>query len=350
VNGYEFNKSSIKNNIVNNAIIYGKNGVGKSNLALAIFDIIGHLTESYKIEGFYDNYQNAYSNAKTANFYYEFLIDSKVIVYEYRKSDYKKIVYESFKIDNEELAFFDRTDSTNATIRFKGAETLKTAIENPELSILKYVKNNTVLEQNETNATFLSFLSFVEKMLYFRSLQEGNMFFGKENSGKNILRDIAEKGNTQDFEKILNQAGVKCKLSDIKFETGERTIAFNLNGKLMPFTQVASTGTMSLALFYFWYQNIKENISVSFLFIDEFDAFYHHSLSNLIVEKLKETGAQFILTTHNVSIMTNDLLRPDCYFTMTEKKIQSFSKSTQKELREAHNIEKMYKAGAFDVK
>ena len=37
VNGYEFNKNSIKDGIVNNAIIYGHNGVGKSNLALAIF-------------------------------------------------------------------------------------------------------------------------------------------------------------------------------------------------------------------------------------------------------------------------------------------------------------------------
>ena len=67
------------------------------------------------------------------------------------------------------------------------------------------------------------------------------------------------------------------------------------------------------------------------------------------MEKLKETGVQFILTTHNTSIMSNDLLRPDCYFEMTKKHVSSLSKSTQKELREAHNIEKMYKAGSFNV-
>lgn len=43
-NGYEFNKECIKNGIANNVIVYGHNGVGKSNLALAIFDIIEHLT------------------------------------------------------------------------------------------------------------------------------------------------------------------------------------------------------------------------------------------------------------------------------------------------------------------
>lgn len=88
---------------------------------------------------------------------------------------------------------------------------------------------------------------------------------------------------------------------------------------------------------------------MSFLFIDEFDAFYHHDLSKMIVETLKEIGVQFILTTHNTSILSNDLLRPDCYFLMNKKKIKSLSNSTDKELREAHNIEKMYKAGAFNV-
>ena len=85
------------------------------------------------------------------------------------------------------------------------------------------------------------------------------------------------------------------------------------------------------------------------MFIDEFDAFYHHDLSKMIVETLKEIGVQFILTTHNTSILSNDLLRPDCYFLLNKKKIKSLSNSTDKELREAHNIEKMYKAGAFNV-
>lgn len=77
--------------------------------------------------------------------------------------------------------------------------------------------------------------------------------------------------------------------------------------------------------------------------------FYHHDLSKMIVKTLKEIGVQFVLTTHNTSILSNDLLRPDCYFLMNKKKIQSLSNSTDKELREAHNIEKMYKAGAFNV-
>lgn len=348
VNGYEFNKPSIKNGIINNAIIYGHNGVGKSNLALAIFDIIEHLTDKQRNESVYKNYLNAYNRADVAEFYYEFLINSKIVVYEYKKTDYKTIVYERFQIDDNELVFFDRTKSSNATIRFKGAETLKTDIDNHELSILKYIKNNTELESNDVNKTFISFFTFIERMLYFRSLRDST-YLGLDVGSRNIFEDIIVKDNVRDFETFLNTAGIACKLSIVK-DLDKNTIVFDFNDKYLSFNEAASTGTQALTLFYFWFQRIKENAKVSFLFIDEFDAFYHHSLSALIVEKLKETGVQFILTTHNTSIMSNDLLRPDCYFIMTKKQVRSLSKSTPKELREAHNIEKMYKAGSFDAK
>jgi hypothetical protein len=242
---------------------------------------------------------------------------------------------------------FDRTKKTSATIRFKGAEMLKKDIENSELSILKYIKNNTELLHNDINSTFMSFFTFVEQILYFRSLLD-RTYLGFDTGGKYIFEEIVKKNNVENFQLFLNQAGIDCKLAIIE-ELDKKNIAFDFNGKKLPFNEVASTGTTALALFYFWYQDIKDNSRVSFLFVDEFDAFYHHSLSSLIVEKLKETGVQFILTTHNTSIMTNDLLRPDCYFEMTKKNIRSLSKSTQKELREAHNLEKMYKSGSFDV-
>lgn len=347
VNAYEFNKASIKNGVINNALIYGHNGVGKSNLALAIFDIIEHLTDKQRTESAYKNYLNAYTNSDVAEFYYEFLINSKIVIYEYKKTNYKTIVFERLQIGDEKVILFDRRNSSHANVNLKGAETLKTDIDNPELSVLRFVKNNTELEHNDINSVFITLFSFIDSMLYFRSLSE-RTYLGLEVGVKNILEDIVTKGNLQDFETFLNEAGIECKLT-IDKESDRDTIAFNFNGKKFSFLEVASTGTNALALFYYWYQTIKESSKVSFLFVDEFDAFYHHALSALIVEKLKETGVQFILTTHNTSIISNDLLRPDCYFLMNKKHIRSLSKSTPKELREAHNIEKMYKAGTFNV-
>ena len=347
VNGYEFNKDCTRHGIVNNALIYGHNGVGKSNLALAIFDIIEHLTDRQRNEAIYKNYLNAYSDSNVAEFYFEFLINSKIVSYEYRKTNYKTIAFERFDIDGEELVYFDRVKGTSATVRFKGAESLKKEVDNPELSILKYIKNNTELDDDETNETFRLFFVFIDKMLYFRALTE-TIYLGLEIGVRNILEDIANNGNVRDFEGFLNEAGIDCRLSAVK-EAGRNTIVFDFNGTQVPFAEVASTGTFTLTLFYFRFQSIQDGSKVSLLFIDEFDAFYHHSLSELIVDKLKKTGVQFILTTHNTSIISNDLLRPDCYFLMTKSRIRSLSKSTPKELREAHNIEKMYKAGAFDA-
>ena len=346
-NGYEFNKTSIKNGIVNQAIIYGDNGVGKSNLAFAIFDIIEHLTDNERNENNYRNYLNAYNETPFAHFYYEFFINSKVVIYEYKKSDHKTILFERFQIESEELIFFDRVNNTKATVLLKGTETLNTEIDNSELSILKYVKNNSNLVSDPKNKTFLSFFTFIETMLHFRSLTE-NMYQGNDVGSVDIIEDIIDRENVKEFQDFLNKAGIECTLG-ITTDKGRNTISMNFGSKQYLFTQLASTGTLALVLFYFWYQKIKEKQKVSFVFIDEFDAFYHHSLSTLIVEMLKNTGVQFILTTHNTAIMTNDLLRPDCYFTMTKKQICSFSNSTSKELREAHNIEKMYKAGTFNV-
>lgn len=113
----------------------------------------------------------------------------------------------------------------------------------------------------------------------------------------------------------------------------------------VPFFSVASTGTKSLALFYYWYIKLK---NASFVFIDEFDAFYHHELSRQIVELLlKMYDVQIVFTTHNTDLLSNDLLRPDCYFYMMGNNIKKLSECTEKDLRKAHNLQKMFKAGAF---
>ena len=59
-------------------------------------------------------------------------------------------------------------------------------------------------------------------------------------------------------------------------------------------------------------------------------------------------GVQIFTTTHNTDLMSNDLLRPDCYFLLKNNDIRPLSNLTEKELRQAHNLQKMYKAGAFN--
>ena len=250
-NGYTFNADCIKNGIVNCALIYGHNGMGKSNLGLAIFDIIEHLTDKKRNESKYQNYLNAYSKAPTADFFYEFLINGKTIRYEYKKTDYKTLTYERFSIDDTEFILFDRTNGNNLfTVRFKGTETLNKTINDSQLSALKYVKNNTVLEDNEYSRTFIDFFSFIESMLYFRSLEDRTYMGLDAGNRRELTEDIIENGSICDFEKFLNDANVKCKLSIVE-GIDKKFIAFDFNGKKIPMYDILSTGTSALTLFYF---------------------------------------------------------------------------------------------------
>lgn len=118
------------------------------------------------------------------------------------------------------------------------------------------------------------------------------------------------------------------------------------NDKQTPFLSLASTGTMSLFLFYIW--SISAFDKISFLFIDEFDAFIHYeSAENIVLQLNKAKSFQTVLTSHNTYLMQNRLTRPDCCFIMTDNKITSLFNSTDKEIREAHNLKKMYINGAF---
>ena len=215
VNGYTFNKESIKNSLVNNAIVYGHNGVGKSNFGLAIFDIIGHITDKETNESHYSFYLNALNNSETATFYYEFNFNSKKVIYEYQKTDYKTIISEKLVIDGRELASIDRIENDEAKINFKGTESLKRTLTNRNLSLLKYIKNNSELDENEDNICFIKFFEFIDGMLFFRSLQE-NMYLGLESGSKGIAEDIIEKKNVSDLENFLNSAGIECKLTVVK--------------------------------------------------------------------------------------------------------------------------------------
>lgn len=345
-NNYEFNTECVVNGIVNKALIYGYNGVGKSNLGFAIFDLISHTTDKEKNKNFYNNYLYADSTIEMAIFKYTFIVGDGEVYYEYGKSNLETIIYERLIINKSDFASVDRRKSSIMEINAIGAETLKRDLGESQISIIRYIKNNSLLEENPDNHCFKEFLNFIDGMLFFRSLDKNN-YIGLEQGSNNIQKEIISKGLIEDFEKFLNDAGIECKLTTV---TGEDepyiALAFN-NGKIN-FFECASQGTISLTLFYYWYQRLKgADSNVTFLFIDEFDAFYHHHLSIMIIKLLRDIKSQVIITTHNTSVMTNELLRPDCYFFIDKNGIHSLSSSTPKELREAHNIEKMYRAGAF---
>jgi AAA15 family ATPase/GTPase len=347
IKNYEFNPECIQNGIVNKAIIYGYNGVGKSNLGLALLDIVTHLTDKERRAEKYQNYINADNNNDTAEFLFIFKFDNDYVEYRYGKKDIETIVYEKLSVNNTEIVFYDRRYGNEAKIVLAGTENLNHNITQLKISLLKYIKANTNLPETRESALFGRLFLFVENMLLFWQ-RDDRGYIGYETGSGDLTKGIIERNNFDNFKKFLESAGITPNISYRKSLDGRYSIVYNFRNGDVDFWQASSTGIHSLVLFYYWIQRLKsEDPRPSFLFIDEFDAFYHQELSKFLVNELKQNSCQVVLTTHNTGIMTNELLRPDCYYLMYNDQIRSIASLTDKELRFGNNIEKMYRTRAF---
>ena len=341
---YSFNSEIIENGCITKGIIYGINSCGKSNLGLAIFDIITHLTEKQKLLESYDFYLNMSGRKSFAEFEYTFVFDGHEVVYKYSKMDVNSLKSESLSIDGKEVIFFDFLTRDGFTL-LEGSDTLNASIRNESpISRVKYVNSNSILSDNVQNQVFKKFIDFVERMLLFYSL-DSRGYEGFMNGSESIAEGIVNSGKVKDFQKFLKENDIDYELYGCEVD-GRKAIYCRFDNKDADFFKIASTGTRSLALFYYWYIRMEK---ASFVFIDEFDAFYHYELSESVQKRLRRiTGVQVFTTTHNTDLMSNDLLRPDCYFLLENNSIKAISELTEKELRQAHNLQKMYKAGAFN--
>ena len=177
------------------------------------------------------------------------------------------------------------------------------------------------------------------------------LYIGYTVGAANLIETIYEKGKIEDFEKFLEQNGLFYSLG-FESENNQHVLYAYFDSKdgrnKAQFVQLASTGTMALTLFYVW--SLIAFDKVSFLFIDEFDAFFHYESAEMIIKALnKRDNFQSLVTTHNTYLMQNQLTRPDCCFLITKNKITNLYDATDREIHEAHNLEKMYINGAFGV-
>lgn len=346
---YEFHSEAIKHGIVKTSIMYGKNASGKTSLALAIFDIVSNLTDNFMNASNYDFYQNAFVH-KPAEFEFSFIFDESELIYSYKKTDISTILSETLIINNRTVITYDKTQKDiNLLIDLKGAENLNVDLKALQISALKLVRNNCVLDDNKENEAFIDLCNFVNKMLLFWSLDTRDFIGYYPISNINIVDRIIKNGHFEDLKQFFKEAGFTDELEHSN-RSGNNELYIKYNNTLVNFVKVASTGMRSLLLVYFWLENMKKKEKCpSFVCLDEFDAFYHFELSKFVIKKLKESNCQVLLTTHNTSLFSNDLLRPDCYFICNKDKIVNAYNATDKELREGHNLEKLYRGGIFGL-
>lgn len=348
---YEFNSETVVDGIVKTAVMYGKNASGKSSLGLAVFDIVPTLTDNFVNPKNYLNYKNRTSSNDFISFEYEFIFHNKKVLYSYTKTDNQQIFAEKFSIDDNVLVEYDRMKDKNAiTIGFKGAENINISLRQLNFSALRFVKANVLLAQDENNSIFNEFYTFVSKMLLFWSLETREFIGYTPVSGQSLISKIVKTGHFNDLQKFFKDAGFEDELDHRVINGIEQLLIKYGDNNKINFELACSSGMSSLLLLYYWLEDISDPKKCpSFIFIDEFDAFYHFELSYFIIEKLKSYNCQVLLTTHNTSIFTNDLLRPDCYYICAKDKIVNAHNATLKEIRYGHNLEKLYRGGTFGL-
>lgn len=343
IRNYEFNDFAIRNKIIKNGIIVGQNGCGKSNFGLSVFDITNHLSQKWKKPDYYVNFIFAGAQKNTVDFEYAFNFNGTAVEYNYSKTAQGVLKKEQLKVDGKQIFF--RYDST-----FEIDESLFPMDGN--------IRNN--LAHNANNASIINFLitsyplaedsyllqlqNFVNSMLWFRCL-ENREFIGLEANVYILDEYIISNNLVKDFSDFIKE------VSDQEFNfvtpnPHDKQLFCFIKGTPIPFYLIASTGTRSLQLLYFWLKHLER---ASFVFIDEFDVFYHFKLSRTICRRLFKLDCQIFLTSHNTLLLTNDLLRPDCNFLIENNTIRSLHDCTPKELRQGHNIEKLYRGGTFGL-
>ncbi|MDO5862321.1 MAG: AAA family ATPase, partial [Thermoplasmata archaeon] len=164
-----------------------------------------------------------------------------------------------------------------------------------------------------------------------------------------VEKFIIGKDLVSEFQVFLKEmAGLDLQLDKVRIGFGMDDVFVQKTPKKnLVFNAVSSSGTKCLMLFYYWLKHFDD---VEFLYMDEFDAYYHYELATNVLKKVAEFDhIQAILTSHNTTMVSNDILRPDCYLQLSDGKVRPFSDLTDRELREGHNLEKMLRNGEFDV-
>ncbi len=341
---YSDKKDLIKNRLSKNCVVYGKNGSGKTSLCLAIMDITYHLLDVEKDSTLPYMYSYIGNNDKGLEFRYVFKFEKQEVVYFYKELNTRELLFEQLFVDGKEVIRHDFVNEDGNFILIKGLEKLRTSGLQKQLSVLKYIYNNSILDEN---GVVYKLFSFVKGMLYFRSLRETNQYIGYKLGGETLDDIILRNHKLEDFQNFLSNLDLEYSLVQLKLSSGNAVIGAKFeNGNIIPFRDIVSSGTSALMLFYCW---LLEFNRLTFLIIDEFDAYYHYEVARKILQIINSyPNLQSMVTTHNVTLLNTEVTRPDCAYIIDKNGVINLSDRINKEIRKNHNIEKMYRDGEFD--
>ena len=355
---YQFSTDCIYAGLISKMLIYGRNATGKTNLGRALTDICSTMFKTPRLmsDGVF---LNADSNEKAAVFSYEFDFKGQKILYEYARFADLELQWEKLFIDDKKIFDCDfslkRFDFSNLkhidaetanidryTQSLEEGEETEDIIE-PKLPFLRWLVSNVALKND---SILIKLSNYVRRMIVISA--SNVMKFRPRRLYDGFFETLANEKKLKDLEDFFNSMGIECRLILKKLPDGQRELYFS-HEKLVPFFETASSGT--LALFDLYRRLIPSSWEPSFIYLDEFDAFYHYEMAENVIKffKKKYPKCQIVMTSHNTNLMTNRLMRPDCLLILSRAgTLTALCNATERELREGHNLEKMYISGEFE--
>ena len=357
IGGYQFSTECIYDGYISKMLIYGRNATGKTNLGKALMDIQRLLFGLRRLRED-RSFLNADSVEETAVFSYEFIFDGQKVVYRYGRCSDTTLKWEKLEI-NDELIFscdfsarqFNFDNLSYVKVETANTERYRLSLDEEEsddgdeieLPFMRWLVNNVALEKN---SVLLKMFNYVRRMVF---ISAGNHIWPRQSKAYDtFFEKLEERKGLQEIEQFFNEMGIECQLILRKLPDGQRELYF-YHERLVPFFETASSGT--LALFDLYRRSVAPMREASFIYLDEFDAFYHYEMAENVIRFFKKrySKCQIILTSHNTNLMTNRLMRPDCLFILSSfGTLTALCNTTERELREGHNLEKMYISGEFE--
>lgn len=347
VSGYQFSRECITEDMISKMIIYGRNAVGKTNFGKAVTDLMYTLDSSNKKNS--ETIKHAGTESDVSKFTYVFLFNDKKdeVTYSYEKKSNNKLTSEDLIINNTCIYKFNHVENEFISCNYDYYSEISASnyIELNKKNVDKTIPFLSWLAANasvETESPIYKIYSFANKMIMINNPYGSSPLFRDQDTISNLEKDI------DGLNEFLNDMGVDCNLEILKLPEGTKELYFRFQNEYVKFADNASSGTASL--FNFYVSFIMNNTECSLLYFDEFDAYFHYEMSEKVLKYLKKKfdNSLAILTTHNTNLMTNEFLRPDCLFILSSYgKLTPLNKATERELREGHNLEKMYIAGEF---
>ena len=357
IGGYQFSTECIYDGYISKMLIYGRNATGKTNLGKALMDIQRLLFGLRRLRED-RSFLNADSVEETAVFSYEFIFDGQKVVYRYGRCSDTTLKWEKLEI-NDELIFscdfsarqFNFDNLSYIKVETANTERYRLSLDEEEsddgdeieLPFMRWLVNNVALEKN---SVLLKMFNYVRRMVF---ISAGNHIWPRQSKAYDtFFEKLEERKGLQEIEQFFNEMGIECQLILRKLPDGQRELYF-YHERLVPFFETASSGT--LALFDLYRRLVAPMREASFIYLDEFDAFYHYEMAENVIRFFKKrySKCQIILTSHNTNLMTNRLMRPDCLFILSSfGTLTALCNATERELREGHNLEKMYISGEFE--